>query len=429
MAHNVILKAPTHVELTITEKCNHKCKHCYNAWRDYDSGKGTMSIDQREFILHELTKNQVTYVTLTGGEPLMDQDSMFWFIEKFREYNIGMGLNTNLSLMSSDIAERLVCEYKWGNIILTSLPGFTGIECDSVTQVPGSFRNIEKGVEICIDHGIEVGINVVVTKQNIDKLNELYGFLDRHKITVLALTRVVPPVYNSNEDNYLLDQTDINKIIDYLKCCKSRYGIKVTSFCSLPFCLINDTGALKLFSTKCAAGIISCCINGITGDITPCAHNEESYGNVYSDGLSSAWKKMRGWREGEYTPIECQNCKMLSFCGGDCRLNSIRIKNKPYSLDGSCYVKMTASNTSTAYDKTKRYFFNNKTIMREEEFGAVVSLGTNEFYVSHPVYKLLCIIRNWETFIHSDIESVMVVNETTKKLLSQWIEAGIIYIG
>ena len=170
MGHNVILKAPTHVELTITEKCNHKCKHCYNAWRDSTSEKGVISFKQREYILQELIKNQVIYVTLTGGEPLLDQENLFWFIEKFRENNIGIGLNTNLSLMNDKIADRLVNDYNWGNTILTSLPGFTEEECDCVTQVQGSLRNIEKGIDVCHNHGIDVGVNVVVTKNNIDKL-------------------------------------------------------------------------------------------------------------------------------------------------------------------------------------------------------------------------------------------------------------------
>lgn len=424
---NVILKAPTHVELTITEKCNHKCRHCYNAWRDSTHGERNLSIRQREYILKELIRNQVTYVTLTGGEPLMDQNSLFWFVEKFRENNIGIGLNTNLSLMSANIAKRLVQEYNWENTILTSLPGFTKEECDYVTQISGSLINIEKGIEVCNKYGIDVGVNVVVTKYNIDKLIDLYSFLNRHKISVLALTRVVPPVYNSNENTFLLDRTDINKIVDFLTCIKEKYGIKVTSLCSLPFCLVDNTNAVSLLSTKCAAGIIGCCVNAISGTVTPCAHNATSYGNIYKDGLNDIWKKMSEWRKNKYTPEECQNCSMLSVCGGDCRLNNIRIKEKTYSLDGSCKIKLISKQIHNVYDRTLKYSFNQKTILREEAFGGVVSLGVNEFYVTTPVYKLLCILRDYDTFTESDLENIVVVNETLEKLLNQWINIDLIY--
>lgn len=422
-----MLKAPTHVELTITEKCNHKCSHCYNAWRNLSQGKGQLSSWQREYILHELIKNQVTYVTLTGGEPLMDKESLFWFIEKFRENNIGIGLNTNLSLMNPNVAEKLIKEYNWGNTILTSLPGFTEEECDIITGVSGSFKNIERGIEICIENGIDVGVNVVVTKTNIGKLSELYGFLDRHKIAVLALTRVVPPVYNSDEDTFLLNRDDINQIVNFLKKVRESYGIRVTSLCSLPFCLVDDTEALNLLSTKCAAGIIGCCISAITGEITPCAHNDESYGNIYADGLSVVWERMSDWREGLYMSDECQKCSMLSACGGDCRLNNVRVKEKRYSLDGSCEIPLSYSEIKDEYDKTSRYSFNNRTILREEAFGAVVSLGVNEFYVSRAVYKLLCALQNKGTFNHSDLDSIIVFNDTLEKLLNQWINADVIY--
>ena len=79
------------------------------------------------------------------------------------------------------------------------------------------------------------------------------------------------------------------------------------------------------------------------------------------------------------------------------------------------------------YDRTSMYSFNSKTILREESFGAVVSMGTNEFYVTVPVFKLLCIFRDWGTFGHKDLESVVIVNPMLEKLLSQWISAGIIY--
>lgn len=427
MARNVILKAPTHVELTITERCNHKCRHCYNAWRDSTPGKAILFIEQREHILQELIKNQVTYVTLTGGEPLIDQNNLFWFIEKFRKNNIGIGLNTNLSLMNREIAERLVSEYNWGNTILTSLPGFTDEECDDITQVSGSFSNIEKGIDICTSYGIDVGVNVVVTKKNIDKLIQLYDFLDRHKISVLALTCVVPPVYNSNDDTFLLDRNDANKIVNFLNDVKKSYGIRVTSLCSLPFCLMDDTESVNLLSTKCAAGIIGCCINAISGEITPCAHNEESYGDIYKDGLSKAWRKMSSWRNGEYIPNECKSCNMLSACGGDCRLNTIRIKDKPYKLDGSCRIELVSSQVVMTYDQSAIYAFNNKTILREEAFGAVVSIGMNEFYITTPVYQLLCILRKMGSFSHSDIDAIIAVNSTVEKILSQWISAEILY--
>lgn len=428
MARNVILKAPTHVELAITEKCNHRCKHCYNEWRDAVADGSTLQPKQRNHILLELIKNEVSYVTLTGGEPLMESDTLFWFIKKLRENNIGVGLNTNLTLMSDCIAMRLVDEYNWKNTILTSLPGFCEKDCDIITQVSGSFIKIEKGIDICIRYGIPVGVNVVVTKENICKLDDLYSFLDKHSISVLSLTRVVPPIYNPNDYKYKIDKSDVNRIVQFLRKVKNDYGIRVTSLCSLPFCLLDDTANVDLLSTKCAAGIIGCSINAISGAVTPCAHSEQSYGNIYSEGLSSIWSRMNEWRNGELVPDECQECKMLPFCGGDCRLNSIRVSCKPYSLDANCTIKLEKRRSRVQFDKQSKYVYNNKTLLRQEEFGAVVSLGTYEFYVTKPVYHILCLLKEMQEFDYHALEHICVINDVLLNMLSQWINADILYI-
>lgn len=424
---NIILKAPTHIELTITERCNHKCRHCYNEWRNKYTDNSGLSTNQREYLLSEFVKNQITYVTLTGGEPLMDIDNMFWFIDRLKKENIGVGLNTNLSLMTEDIAKQLVTEFKWKNTILTSLPGFTPQQCDEVTQVKGSFYNIERGIDICTENGIPVGVNVVITKDNINMLPQIYDFLKCHDIAVLALTRVVPTVYNALDPQYMLDQTDINRIVDCLKIVKKEFGIRVTSLCSIPFCLIHNTDNLNFLSTKCAAGIIGCCINTITGNVTPCAHNERSYGNIYESSLSKIWEAMYEWRSGKYMSAECQQCSMLPACGGDCRLNTIRVKEKAYKLDGTCKIKFNYHEQENFFNQTSRYCFNQKTILREEKFGAVVSLGVNEFYVTHPVYKLLCILQSYSNFGWNEIKRFCVVNQPIIKLINQLISADIIY--
>lgn len=427
MGRNVILKAPTHIELTITEKCNHKCHHCYNAWREASPKCNSIDIEKSDFILNQLIANRITYVTLTGGEPLMALDQLYWFIQELQKANIGIGLNTNLSLMTNDIAQKLVNEFGWENTILTSLPGFSENECDDITQVIGSFKRIETGIDICIKHGIPVGVNVVITKENLGNLNNLYRFLDKHPISVLALTRVVPPVYNSNESKFILNRDDINTIVCFLRQAKEKYGIRVTSLCSLPFCLLDDKEDANLLSTKCAAGIIGCSINGITGSVTPCAHNEQSYGNIYKEPLEVIWRKMKEWRSGKHIPDECKTCNMLPACGGDCRLNSIRVLQKPYQLDGSCVIDLKKQETKIIFDSNAMYAFNQKTILREEDFGAVVSLGVSEFYVTKPVYQLLKYMQSIKHFGKVELEEICNLNAITLKMLSQWIQEEIIY--
>lgn len=330
MNNIVQLKALTHIELTITEKCNHRCGHCYNAWGNNNNRAQSMSLECAERIFEQFEEYQISYVTITGGEPLIDSSLFFSILRRLKQSNIGVGLNTNSSLMTEDIAQTLVSDFDWHNTILTSLPGFTSADCDAFTKVKGSFQNIIRGIDVCLRYNIPVGVNVVVTKSIVYKLDQLNDFLEKYNISTLALTRVVPPSSNPHDDNFKLNEKDIRKMVSFMNVAAKKFNIKTTSLCSLLFCLLSELQDSIHLSTKCAAGIIGCSINGVTGEVTPCAHNEMSYGNIYEQTLAEIWQKMGQWRTMDFVPAECKNCAMLFHCGGDCRLNSFRLSERPY---------------------------------------------------------------------------------------------------
>ena len=427
MAENVMLKSPTKVELTITEKCNHRCVHCYNAWRNSSSGRGGMTDEAFERIMEQLVKNGVLYATITGGEPLIDPNLMFRFLDAFRKNGIGAGLNTNLTLMTEAVADRLANEYGWENTILTSLPGFTPQECDAVTQTPGSYERICRGIDVCVSRGIPVGVNVVVTRANVGRLDELRPFLDRRRVSTFALTKVVPPAYGADDDRFSLDADDLNKIAGFLREVRNRYGISATSLCGMPLCALNDPNDAELFSSKCAAGVVTCSVNGITGSVSPCAHNEQSYGNVFEEELADIWERMSEWRTGRRMRGECAECAALPACGGECRLACERLGDRmKYRLDGNFRLPSRKEERKAGFDMNAEYSFNSYATLRKEDFGAVASLGVNEFYAAEPAYRLLLALKEKGTFGKEYISEICEINDALIKILGIWADAGIL---
>lgn len=64
------LSAPIKTFLTITEKCNLQCKHCFGSF-----GKGEeLSIKNIEEILETLLYIGIFQISITGGEPLLHKD-------------------------------------------------------------------------------------------------------------------------------------------------------------------------------------------------------------------------------------------------------------------------------------------------------------------------------------------------------------------
>lgn len=65
------------------KKCNHKCVHCYNVWRNDDENDEVIKVlsdEQIRRIIKELVDNNVWRVTITGGEPLSQVDVLYKLI-------------------------------------------------------------------------------------------------------------------------------------------------------------------------------------------------------------------------------------------------------------------------------------------------------------------------------------------------------------
>lgn len=80
------------VMLQITEKCNLRCAHCFAEANS--SGDEMTLLSIRETIIPQFLKNQVTKVTLTGGEPLT-HPNIKEIVAALLESGIGISICTN----------------------------------------------------------------------------------------------------------------------------------------------------------------------------------------------------------------------------------------------------------------------------------------------------------------------------------------------
>lgn len=385
----VKLSTPTSVDIAITKKCNHKCIHCYNVWRTDIVNQDVLKVlsdEQIEVIVEELVKNNVWRATLTGGEPLSELNVLYKLIKAFRSKGISLGMNTNLSLMTDEIARTLTSEFYWDNILLTSLPGLTPEICDKVTQVSGSYDRIVKGIDICGKYGIPVGINIVISKENIYQLENLYSFLENHKVSYVSITRAIAPLYDRDNPSFFLSESEIIHIADILETVHRQYGISVGSVTPFPLCILKDISKYQdIVSASCAAGISRCSIDAVTGDISACTHEERVYGNIYTTGLKAAWDNMFEWREGLLVNAECKDCNYLSFCGGECRMIAGTETHVKYNLNKNADIHYKPYSQIAPVYKDTKFSVSHNVRYRREPFGGILRCEENECYVSESV--------------------------------------------
>src|SRR5512135_1802139 len=93
----------------ITQRCNHECLHCYNAWKnpvDYPMGELGAG-ETLEMLGKLLDETGARLVSLTGGEPMLRPD-VYEIVDSLRARGVTVNLITNGGLLDDAAIARLL---------------------------------------------------------------------------------------------------------------------------------------------------------------------------------------------------------------------------------------------------------------------------------------------------------------------------------
>ena len=285
------------VHLEISGACNERCVHCYfpDSYR-----RGIMSRDLFHRILEQCKSMNVLSITLSGGEPMLNPDVLF-FIRECSKNNFSINLLSNLTLMTEEMLEA------FSKIpllsIQTSLYSMAPEIHDSITKVKGSFEKTKRAVERLYERNIPMQINCPIMKQNKDSFRTvmewakslniesssdymLFGCFDgscKNLKARLELSEVIPLI--KEEVRKEEDQTD------------QKLGVRDNNIC--PVCI----------SSLCIAH---------DGNVYPCeGWQSYSLGNINEQSLSQIWTGPSAQRLRDYTLNDlpkCRSCADREFC-------------------------------------------------------------------------------------------------------------------
>lgn len=315
---NLSISRPLSVQLEITDNCNFQCIHCYNLDSDLHSRKSMITNDDTIcLVARKLVESNIFFVTITGGEPLINKPLTKKLIRVFRDNNIKVSLNTNMSLMDDDFIDFLKDNPVDG--ILTSCPSFNKKLYSQITNA-----NIDKficALQKLLFAQIKCCVNIVVSKKNIhDVRNTALSLID---LGVKSLG-VTPMTLNMNypRPDLLLDKDEIvNYVLKEILWIRKNFNINVDILEALPKCLFPIDHIWEnyfFYNRSCTAGRINAAIS-CNGDVRPCTHISKVYGNILNMDIEEIWKKMSSWRECKNIPYKCMKCDFLYKCFGGCR--------------------------------------------------------------------------------------------------------------
>lgn len=303
-----------HVQWHITDRCNLRCKHCYQM--DYtpsfdNSYEENIGVFEK---LQEYTnkRGKRLEISITGGEPLLEE-KLFQFIEYIKEKvpDIRIFLLTNGTLLNEDIIEKIKKNELTG--VQISLDGSDALTHDKI-RGKGSFDKACNAITCLVDKKIYTSVHTVLQTENIDDIDNMVFLCDKLHVSRLTFSRLVPIGNAKQRKNSFLSADKIKKAYYHIYDLKVKKGFEFINL-ERDLWQIIDSNC----GSTCPAGTSSITLLH-DGTVVPCRRVPIEIGNIKESSLDELLFYSKTVEDFELcSPVECENCKVFSTCKGGCQ--------------------------------------------------------------------------------------------------------------
>ena len=294
--------------LELTQNCNLRCLHCYNA-RSHTSELSRLELVA---VVDQLAELGALDLVLTGGEPTTHKEFVN-ILARARSRRFCVTIKTNGTLvnrkLAHEMADSLVVE------VHVSLYSMTADEHDAITRRPGSQKKTLQGIEALRAEGLQVRVSCPVTRLNYLSVRRVKEFADS-----IGAVCGFDPIIGPRVDG-TLGPTDLRLREEEWAVLLDNGAIRDVLY---PFSEnIHDLdvtqGSLAEASDQpfCGAGTSSVAISSC-GDVLPCIIYPRAIGNVRGGSImeiwksEDAWRAVRGFRARDF--VDCGPCEVKDAC-------------------------------------------------------------------------------------------------------------------
>lgn len=280
--------APDTVFLEVTRACNLTCTHCFN-----DSGKqmpDQLTLVQLERTVDDLAVSGVQEIRFTGGEPLALPGTIS-LIRRASALGLRCSMGTNAALITERKADDLKDAGLRAGIV--SLDGLE--DRHDLIRGHGSFRLAMEGIERLRARGIDVRVNMVVMRSNLNDLMPLVELLVARGVPMF-MRRLILSGRATGSSSEMLSQTeyatlrtrlrqhleDQANLVDGHYLREKKFSSRVALTFPRKECSAGHRGLVMLPNGK----VQTCGFLGPLG--------EASVGVLPSESLGSIWARLNG---------------------------------------------------------------------------------------------------------------------------------------
>ena len=301
---------PFHVQLHLTDKCNLKCKHCYEGERK--------KIDEWEYkellsVIDEMDRTFIKWnvegeISLVGGEPLMypHLTDLLYYIRNTKSIS-RIAILTNGTFMPDEL-KKAILDTKVA--VQISIDGATEEKHDFI-RGKGNYKKAIDTIKWLVKNEIEVFVHYVISKYSVPIPKAFIDYMEELGVKQLTFSLVVP--MGASDESVMLGKNELKDVYTELNGYADTLSKKRMS--------INTTRPLWSHfgkSGRCPVGIQTITIMP-DGTVFPCRRLPIPLGNIKEQSLFSIWYNSDVlWNLRQRNSFEkCGKCKLLDDCGGN----------------------------------------------------------------------------------------------------------------
>jgi radical SAM protein with 4Fe4S-binding SPASM domain len=294
-------------QLELTYRCNLHCVHCYtDPYNTREFFPRELSLKEILRILDEMADLEILYLNLTGGE-IFTHPNFFEIYDYAYRKGFLLMLYTNGTMFTRAIIDRL-----------TQSPPFSiDISCHSIneaafdrfTQVPGSFRQFLKGMELLKSSSLPFCFKTTGMNWNKEELPQIRRFVESFGQPFKFSTSLSPRLNGDLSSlEYRLTPAEIQGLEG-----KELYPSHDDDPCHETPRWTPSAPSERLYRCGCATNTIHISAWGELGTCTmQYEHRASLRDHSLKDAIRKVFAEVRAHRYTTDSP--CRRCEIFSFC-------------------------------------------------------------------------------------------------------------------
>jgi uncharacterized protein len=339
------MEKPLTVVIKPTRDCNLRCKYC--SVGDPDSSYMTEEIVEStiEKIANRIDECETKFIW-HGGEPLLSGIKFYEHVLRVQKPLIKKGQRIRNTIQTNGT----LINDKWAEFFKNNNFG-VGLSIDGPKNVNdktrvfegniGAFESIERGSKILSKHKVNHGYLAVISRHNVDKIDEIIDFMKDNKKTYKLVG--ISPIGRAAEamDSLMMEEGNFSasQIRLFNRWMAEGDGSQKSALWKYVVPVLTGEPIECLFYRDCQQSFIGVDSNG---DVYPCGRfcgsGEFMYGNIVKNSFKDIWNnplRLKMTKRHKNLEEDCQECNHNEICGGGCPMQGY-LNGGIYKKDYNC---------------------------------------------------------------------------------------------